>query len=80
MRRRLASPLVQALRRFDVLHSSKSQVTRFVAISSAVVDRIQRHYGRNASVVHPPVEIDRFTPSGRPPGDDYLLIGGFVPY
>jgi glycosyltransferase involved in cell wall biosynthesis len=55
-------------------------VTRFVAISNAVADRIRRHYGREASVVHPPVDVDRITPSGARPDDFYLMVGGFVSY
>ncbi|MBW2231274.1 MAG: glycosyltransferase [Deltaproteobacteria bacterium] len=79
-RRALATPLVGALRRFDVAHSGPDQVTRFVAISRSVADRVRRHYGRDARIVHPPVELDRFQPQPKSVGDDYLLIGGFVPY
>lgn len=78
---RLASlPLAAALRRFDRLHSGPDEVHRFVAISSAVRDRIERHYGRSAAIVHPPVDVARIRPDGRPPDDFYLLVGGFVPY
>jgi glycosyltransferase involved in cell wall biosynthesis len=79
-RRALAAPLIGALRRFDVHYSDPRQVTRFVAISRLVADRIRRHYGREAQVVHPPVEVDRFQPSDRGPDDFYLLVSGFVPY
>jgi len=79
-RRAAAMPLVHALRRFDVAHSGPASVTRFVAISKCVADRIARHYGRRASVVHPPIELDRFKPSSRPPEDFFLMVGGFVPY
>jgi glycosyltransferase involved in cell wall biosynthesis len=78
--RALATPLVRRLRQFDVAHSSAQEVTRFVAISNAVADRIRRHYGREASVVHPPVDVDRITPSGARPDDFYLMVGGFVSY
>ncbi|MCG8592305.1 MAG: glycosyltransferase [Proteobacteria bacterium] len=79
-RRRLASPLVAALRRFDVATSHPEAVTRFVAISRGVRDRIRRHYGRESGLVHPPVDVERIRPDGRPPDDFYLLVGGFVPY
>jgi glycosyltransferase involved in cell wall biosynthesis len=78
--RLLASPLVAYLRRFDRATSGPGRVHRFVAISRAVRDRIARHYGRRAEVVHPPVATDRIRPGERAAGDFYLLVGGFVPY
>lgn len=80
LRRRLASPLVDALRRFDVETSGPESVTRFVAISTEVAGRIQRHYGRSAPVVPPPVDLDWIEPATGPAQDYYLLVGGFVPY
>jgi glycosyltransferase involved in cell wall biosynthesis len=79
-RRVLAAPLVAYLRRFDVATSSPEQVTRIAAISRAVAQRVRRAWGREASVVHPPVDLERVRPDGRPPDDFYLLVGGFVPY
>lgn len=79
-RRRLARPLVSYLQRFDRATSGPDQVSRFVAISRAVAERIRRHYGRDASVVHPPVDVERIRPSGAAPEDFYLLVGAFVPY
>jgi glycosyltransferase involved in cell wall biosynthesis len=79
-RRVLAAPLVAALRRFDRGTSGPQQVTRFVAISRAVAERVRRHYGRDASVLYPPIDTDRFRPNGRAPDDFYLLVGAFVPY
>ena len=79
-RRALATPLVAYLRRFDVATSSPEQVTRIAAISRTVADRVRRAWGREASVVHPPVDLARVRPDGRPPDDFFLLVGGFVPY
>ncbi len=79
-RRRLATPLVRRLRAFDVATSGPDQVDRFVAISRTVARRIQQTYGREAPVLAPPVDLERFVPSGRAPGDAYLLVSGFVPY
>ena len=79
-RRWLSSPLVGALRHYDQSRSSPDQIDRFVAISHTVADRIQRHYGRSASIVFPPVDIERIRPNGQDAEDFYLLIGGFVPY
>lgn len=80
VRRRIASPLIHALRRFDVRYSDRRQVTRFVAISRLVAERIRRHYGREANVIHPPVDVHRIQPNHLEPEDFYLMVGGFVPY
>ncbi|MBW2275567.1 MAG: glycosyltransferase [Deltaproteobacteria bacterium] len=79
-RRVLAAPLVAGLRRFDLRTSGPEHVTRFLSISTAVSERIRRHYGRQAHIVHPPVDTDRIRPNGLPAEDFYLLVGGFVPY
>ncbi|MBD0860927.1 glycosyltransferase [Gordonia sp. zg691] len=52
-----------------------------VANSSAVAARIREHWGRDAIVVHPPVDLDGFTPDPAVPREDfYLLAGRLVPY
>lgn len=79
-RNRLASPLVAWLRRFDRRTATPKRVTRFIAISSCVAERIRRHYGREAEVIFPPVDVEHIRPNGLPPEDFYLLVGGFVPY
>ncbi len=80
LRRAAATPLVSALRRFDRSRSTPAHVTRFVAISRGVSERIRRHYARPSRVVHPPVDVERFQPTGARPDDYYLLVGAFVPY
>jgi glycosyltransferase involved in cell wall biosynthesis len=50
-----------------------------IAISHHVAERIRRHYGRDAAVIYPPVELDRFTPASGP-RDYYLLAGAMAPY
>jgi glycosyltransferase involved in cell wall biosynthesis len=79
--RRAASwPLAAALRRWDRRTSSPERVSRFIAISHTVKERIERNYGRTASVIFPPVGVERFAPRASAPDDFYLLVGGFVPY
>lgn len=80
LKRWAASPLIAALRRFDVATSDAAHVTRFVAISNEVAGRIQRHYGRDASVVAPPVDLSWIETASEPAEDFYLLVSGFVPY
>ena len=55
------------------------RVTRFVANSRAVADRIARCYGRTAQVIHPPVRTDFFTPGGER-GEAFLYVGRLVNY
>jgi len=80
LRRAASAPLAAWLRRFDRRTSGPERIQRVVAISRVVADRIRRAWGRDASVVYPPVDVDRFAP--RPAGADdfYLVVGGFVPY
>src|SRR5262249_163277 len=54
-------------------------VTRFVANSTAVAERIRRSYGRPATVVHPPVRTDYFTPAASDPERQaFLSVGRLV--
>jgi len=80
VRRAAAAPLIAGLRRFDRRTAAVDQVTRFVAISQTVANRVERHYGRRASVVHPPADLDRFQPDPGGPADYYLLITSFSGY
>jgi glycosyltransferase involved in cell wall biosynthesis len=66
------------LRRWD--RKTARRVHRFVAISQAVADRIERFYGRPADVVHPPVKTDYFTPGHGEPDDYFLYVGRLVSY
>jgi glycosyltransferase involved in cell wall biosynthesis len=78
--RAAATPLVAALRRWDVRTSDPDRVQRVIAISTTVADRIERHWGRRADVIFPPVDVERFSAGERAPEDFYLMVGGFVPY
>ena len=55
------------------------RITRFVAISRAVAERIHRFYGRTADVIPPPVATEFFTPNGDR-GDHFLFVGRLVSY
>lgn len=75
--RGLAAPVAGALRRWDT--ATAGRVDAFVANSSHVRERIRHSYGRDASVVHPPVDTERFR-STRAPEDFYLVVSALVPY
>jgi glycosyltransferase involved in cell wall biosynthesis len=77
--RALLPVLLPRLRRADVIASFRPD--QFVANSSHVAARIRKHYRREAVVVHPPVEVERFLEAPRA-GDEgyYLFLGRLVPY
>ncbi len=60
------------LRQSDQL--SAMRVDRFVANSNFVARRIDSYYRREATVIHPPVDVDRFEVS-KNIGDYYLFAG-----
>jgi glycosyltransferase involved in cell wall biosynthesis len=69
--------LRRRLQRWDV--RTTAGVDHFVAISQHVADRVRRHYGREATVIYPPVHTERFR-VGEGPGEFYLVVSAFAPY
>jgi glycosyltransferase involved in cell wall biosynthesis len=55
------------------------RVTRFIANSHYVSERIKRVYGRESVVIHPPIDVDRGHIAERP-GRHYLCAGRLVDY
>jgi glycosyltransferase involved in cell wall biosynthesis len=79
LKRRAAAPILARLRDWD--RRTAEGVDRFVTLSRHVQDRIRRHYGREAEVVYPPVDVDYFTPAATPAAGDYdLIVSALVPY
>jgi glycosyltransferase involved in cell wall biosynthesis len=82
LKARVRSLTLSALRAWDV--SSAARVNHFVANSRFVARRIQTYYGRPAEVVHPPVNVEFFTPgatSGRTSEGGYCLtVSALAPY
>ena len=66
------------LRRWD--RRSSAGVDVFLANSRNVADRIGRAYNRPAEVVHPPVDVDFFTPAPVARESFYLIVGAMAPY
>jgi glycosyltransferase involved in cell wall biosynthesis len=62
------------IRRWDL--AASSVVDHYVAISELSRERIRRYYGREATIVHPPVETERFAPGE--PGDSLLIVSELV--
>ena len=73
----LARALLHYIRLWD--YRTAAGVDVFVANSNYVARRIQKTYGRNAMVVHPPVDVDAF--SLRETKENfYLAASRMVPY
>lgn len=80
-------PLVRrALARFREWDCrANARIDRFVANSRYTRAGIERCYGREAAVVYPPVDVERFAAAGRraegePAGDTYVTVSRLVPY
>ena len=54
-------------------------VDDFVTNSKYVAKRIKKYYGRNSTVIYPPVDISKFSLSKKK-SDYYLIAGRLVPY
>ncbi len=58
-----------------------ANVTRFLANSTHIASEIERCYGREAHVVHPPVRTDLFTPDQTlDRNDSWLIVSALEPY
>ena len=65
------------LRRWEIAASRR--VTRFIAISSEVQQRIRNVYGRESDIIYPPVQVEKFDVSRRS-DDFYLIVSRLLPY
>ena len=70
--------LLHRLRGWDA--RSANGVDLFLANSSYIARRIRKVYRRDAIVVHPPVDIDRFSPDPAAKRIRYLVSSRLVPY
>ncbi len=79
LKRLLLRPLLARLRAWDL--AANRRVDRFVTLSLHVRDRIRRFYGREADVVHPPVDTSFFTPAAGGGTEAFdLIVSALVPY
>jgi glycosyltransferase involved in cell wall biosynthesis len=82
-RREVRSPLrplieraLDRIRRWDL--EASRRVTHYIANSKLTRKRIRDLYGRDAALVYPPVDVDRFHPGV--PEDFFLLVAALVPH
>jgi glycosyltransferase involved in cell wall biosynthesis len=76
LRRFMARRAFSYLRRWDVRTSRNPRA--LAANSAFVAQRIRRVWGRDATVIHPPVDTDRFTP--REMKEDFFLCASRLQY
>lgn len=74
--RPLLSATLRRIQRWDI--EASERVTHYIANSRQVQERIALFYGRDSEVVHPPVELERF--SVGEPHDYFLMVGELVPH
>jgi glycosyltransferase involved in cell wall biosynthesis len=72
------SRVMTRIRTWD--QATHPRVDRFAANSKFVARRVKRYYGRDADVIHPPVDTEFFTPSKAKKEDFYLIVSALEPY
>ena len=75
--RRILPLFLTFLRMWD--RQAADRVDHFIAISQEVRQRIGKIYRREADIIYPPVDTERFEPVSQV-DDYYLLVGRLVPY
>lgn len=73
----LARTLLRQMRAWD--YRAAQQDNHLLAISNWTASQIKRYWGREAQVIHPPVDVERFAPA-KEREDFYLLVSRLVPY
>jgi len=75
--RSLLPMCVWGLKKWDM--RAAQQPSHYIANSKIVARRIKQIYGREATVIPPPIEVNRFQPSNVI-DDYYLILSRLVPY
>jgi glycosyltransferase involved in cell wall biosynthesis len=73
----VARRLLERLRRWD--RATCDRPTQYLANSRLVQGRIREYYGRESTLLYPPVETDRFLPEDRDE-DYFLIVSALNPY
>lgn len=68
----ITAPLVSLMREWDLVASTRPD--RYIAISSAVAQRIKKYYRREAEVIYPPVEVSSMSSKYQLLNTKYFLI------
>ncbi len=76
-KRKILQPIINYLQRWDF--STAQKLDYIIANSNFVKKRIKRVWNRESTVIHPPVDTERFS-SNNSISDYYLLFGQHVKY
>src|SRR3954466_5142756 len=76
LRRAALGFVFQRWRQWDWIAAQR--VALYAANSETTRKRVKRYFGRDATVLYPPVETARFTPGT--PGDDYVVLSELMPH
>ena len=68
--------ILQDLRKWDYLSSVR--IDKLVSNSNFTAKRIKKYWGRNSSIIHPPVDTKKFSPR-KSRSDFYLSVSRLVP-
>jgi len=74
---RILAPALAWFRHAD--RAAMGRVGRLVANSAHTAERLRAIHGREATVIHPPVDVDRFVP-GPERSDRFLVVARLRPY
>ncbi len=74
----LRDRLLDGIREWD--RQTSERVTHFVAISQTVARRIAESYGRQSTVIYPPVDTEFYQPISAARHDYYLVVSALAPY
>jgi glycosyltransferase involved in cell wall biosynthesis len=72
------SLLVKPLRKRD--YQAAQRVDSFIANSTHIQSDIKTYYGRDAVVIHPPVDVERFVAAQATPRHGFVTVGRQAPY
>jgi glycosyltransferase involved in cell wall biosynthesis len=68
----LFGPIVDFMKGWDRVASQRPD--KYIAISKEVQGRIKKYYHRESTIIYPPVDTEKFYPSGRKSKGDYFLV------
>ncbi len=74
----LAQKIMPRIKKWDL--KTSAGVTHFIANSKHIQQQILSIYGRESTVIYPPVQTHKFILNANPRQDFYLAVGRFVPY
>ena len=74
----MAKWATSGLRRWD--ENTARRPTHLLCNSAYVAGRIRKFWHEEASVLHPPIDVDFFAQHEKPPRNDYLVVTSLVPY